>query len=260
MPILAILVSLELLVSVVLINTSPTSPLATNIRHMVGQVLSEETIVPPEPTPTDTPTQTPTETPLPTETPTPIPETPTPTSQQETPTKTPTETPTVTQEAITTSPTEKPSPSPTPEVSENQNIQAVVNSNDIISTPHEVDQSTIENAQHEDTIIETAQTPAREVELLTDAVAQKAIDMDFTIKEDDFSTTSFLTQRLTAQIEQATDTLKEVTPRVQQQLKQSLIVTCNKTDTLLKTEQLSVPEDLEPDIEIARGLCLTLQP
>lgn len=135
----------------------------------------------------------------------------------------------------------------------------VTNPDSVLANPQQVDENTMQKAQQENHVLATSQTPQDKVNTLVSFAKDKVINIETSLKQTDYSTTSFLTQRLNDQLDQTVQALSTVPQGQSNKAKQYLQAFCNKADLALKTEQISVPEDLEQDVIIARGKCLELQ-
>lgn len=290
MRFLPLIVAFQLLTAGLILNLSANSTSAIEIRHMIKSVLGSSVIAQDAQPPVDTPLQDlqpPTDTPpsgqaqpspasdqqpannsQPAETSSPL-TTDTPlqgqvnynqtnleTSSEPSPSETPLQSPSF---------LETPQPSDLPSTINESSSQLqvanaseiAINSDDLISSPIEVDKQTERKANQEDQSLENA-TAEKQQALLIDYASNKILDLAKTIKSDDYSTASFLTQRLNDQLDKAQNIIAS-NPTIANVGRQSLKKFCSRADLILKTEQLAVPEELEQDIEIARGKCLNIQ-
>lgn len=289
----------ELLVVTVIASTSVKSMPALQVRHSIKQVLGMSYIAQEDTenqsnTNQDTNSQNsssdqqptddavPTPTPLPqndnpvqnvqptletdTPTPTPLPVTTSDTTQQlqkdETSiltvnTPTPTEIPSA---QITPTPSIELTPVPTPsqEIDNTLNNNAV-NGNTVISSAEHVNEQALQTAQKENIDIAQIQNPSEQTTKILSVAKEKIMDMNQTITHGDFATTSFLTQRLTNQISSAKVNIQKVSSDQQHIVQQRIQSFCKQADLGLQTQQLVVPEALEQDIEVVRGLCISTQ-
>lgn len=281
---LRLLLTIQLIGLFLLLNTPVQSNSAHLIRHSITTVLGAFIAqdIPPadqtvqdttQPTPTDEPSPSPTET---------MPASPAtdvlqaPINQPE-----PQATPAQDETSLlnpTPTPQESPSAEITPSLSEiaqgnsvqestfstDTSLSSTVNDNvtnpgSSIETADNVAQTVIDKAGKEDQEIEAEQDPKQQTDSLINLAGEKVTDINQSISQNDFSTGSFLTQRLTNQIEKAQENLQKINPADKKSLEQKLKTFCKQADLGLKSEQLTVPEELEQDIEIARGLCLSVQ-
>lgn len=288
MKVIYLLLALQLLALVVILSITPKSNSAIQIRHALRNVLGSSIIsqdVPTQdttaqdqtpapdnsnPQPTDQPST------QPADTSTPSPSDNSSSANQVNPDSTnpntsPLEGQINTQPSPEISPSETPSapempnpsdtPTPTAESSSQLETQVatgvIINSEEISSTPQEIDDQAQNEAISEDKALGNA-TPEQEFSLLTNYATNKISGIENNIQLNDYSTVSFLIQRLNDQIDQ-TQKIVNANPAVSLSAKQNLKKFCNQADSVLKTEQLAVPEELEQDIEIARSKCLNLQ-
>ncbi len=281
---LRLLLTIQLIGLFLLLNTPVQSNSAHLIRHSIktvlGAFIAQDT--PPadqtvqdttQPTPTDEPSPSPTET-IPASPATDVlqapinqPEPQTTPAQDETSLLNPTPTP-----------QESPSAEITPSLSEiaqgngaqestfstDTSLSSTVNDNvtnpgSSVETADNVAQTVLDKARKEDQEIEAEQDPKQQTDSLINLAGEKVADINQSISQNDFSTGSFLTQRLTSQIEKAQENLQKINPADKKNMEQKLKTFCKQADLGLKSEQLAVPEELEQDIEIARGLCLSAQ-
>lgn len=179
---------------------------------------------------------------------------PSPQSQTQTNESNPTNTP----EALPNTPgqTSKPITATVEEPVVSQASSTILNSSDIIGGPaEEVDEKTVENAQKQDEEIEKAKDPVQAGSLSIDFAKDSVKEAENHIRSDDFSTTSFVVQRISEQIDTASfQTQKTGSAKLSGELS-SL---CRQTDLVLKSQQLVVPEEGEQDFEIVRGKCLNI--
>lgn len=292
MRFLPLIIALEIISSSLLLNVSTNSASASRVRHVIKSVLGtsiiaqdvqntntssqDQTAPTPADTsnqPADTPAQPPdTSTPTPTDTPaadqlntdqtnpSTVPAADQINVQQAPEGNPPSETP-----SESPSPTETPQPSEMPTTTEETSSQMqtvaagniVTNSEDLVSAPEGISSQAENKADQEDKSLENV-TPQQESSLLINYASDKISDINANIKTNDYSTASFLTQRLNDQINQ-TQNIINTNSSAAPLAKQNLIKFCDKADLVLKTEQLAVPEELEQDIEIARAKCLNLQ-
>lgn len=293
MQVFAIILAMQIIIGGIILNTSSNSSPAKSVRHSIKQVLGSsllaqdatptDTPTPDQPTDTPTPDQTqPTDTPIPTEQPTDTPavaDTPTPDQIQptDTPTLPPTEdiSPTPTQEQNTPSPIDTIIPSidqisptstsesdtiPTSDSSLPPQINAVIiNPSDVLTNTDNINQSAINISNRQDEALALAVTPQEKTNLLISSAQNNVQEITTNLVSNDFTTTSFLTQRLVGELTQTQQVVQAAPAINQNQLQQEAKAFCQKVDFSLKTQQLQVPEELEQDIEIARGTCLNIQ-
>lgn len=169
---------------------------------------------------------------------------------------TPTPLPTSQSEQPTPSSNNEPIQEPTPAFDTSQNSASVLNPDDIVSSPEHINPEIISSTQNEEEKLSKAQTPLEESKLLIEFAGNAIKNIDKTVKNDDFSSTSFIVSRLNDQIDDLTDNIQTLPSQQGTQIKKQLNTFCKQADLLLKNQQLSVPEDEEQDIEIIRGKCL----
>ena len=135
-----------------------------------------------------------------------------------------------------------------------QASQTVLTSSDIVSgQAEETDPKAEAMAQKQDEMLSKAQTPQEQATLSLDFAKDTVKSIEQHIKSDDFRTTTFEIQRLNANI----DNLVQNSQKSNNiQLQNSAKTFCRQVDLLLKTQQLSVPEEAEQDFQIARAKCM----
>ncbi|HET9947201.1 MAG TPA: hypothetical protein VFQ63_04020 [Patescibacteria group bacterium] len=265
---------LQIFTLTLLLNFSSSTPLMQNTKHSPKHVLGLS-ILADDTTPVDQPTDTPAAD-IPTDTPVPDTSANTTSNNSVTPVDTisptgdnssvePTSVPAPTEAPIsdTPSPTsdtsgsDQPTPLPTDVSGGNasSDTNPILNQDDVIATPESINPDIVSQAEAEDKKVDETTGPQK-TELLThfsEGVVQSISD---NLKAEDFSTTSYLVQRLLSNVNQ-TQTIISTTGNFRD--KQKLTSFCKQADLDLKAQQLQVPENLEQDIEIVRGDCLTTQ-
>lgn len=149
---------------------------------------------------------------------------------------------------------------PTPIESYPNQTASVLDPNDLLNSVENINQQSIDEAKKEEDQISQTADPADQTKLLINFAADKVKDVNNSIKNDDFASTNFASQRFNEQIDQAVDNLQNLPPEKSRQLQKQLVNFCSQTDYVLKTAELSVPEEAEQDLEINRAKCLSLQP
>lgn len=189
-------------------------------------------------------------------------ETPAPSSQNNDSAKSQT---TALEPSASEAPQETPTPIPTPpqdlpQVDEltSSSQQALLNTDDVISTPQKVDESSQNEAKQEDKTLENL-SPNQQTQKLLEFSKSKILDIDRNLKEDDFSTTSFLAQRLDNQLSQVSDALSKTTGTQNTNLRKQVSDFCKQASLAMQSQETFVPEDMEQDIQIARGQCMALE-
>lgn len=134
----------------------------------------------------------------------------------------------------------------------------ILNPEDIAISSENINTSVITHTNNEDEILDKTVDPSKKVALLSDSAEFTVKNISASLKSKDLSTTSYLVQRLVSGVEQAQLILGANSINTQK-AKQQFKTFCEKADFDLKTQQLQVPENLEQDMEIARGICLATQ-
>jgi len=137
-----------------------------------------------------------------------------------------------------------------------QASSTVLTSNNLVEGPAEnIDQKVEDNAKKEDEQLRQATTP-QEIAILSIDFAKNSIkQIETHLRSDDFSTTSFVAQRLSDQIDNARNQAQKKEGGA---FSQRLKTFCLQADILLRSQQLVVPENNEQDFEIIRGKCLDI--
>ncbi len=137
-----------------------------------------------------------------------------------------------------------------------QASSTVLTSSNLVEGPAEnIDQKVEENAKKEDEQLRQATTP-QEIAILSIDFAKDSIkQIETHLRSDDFSTTSFIAQRLIDQIDTARNQAQKTEGGASSQ---RLKTFCVQADILLRSQQLVVPENNEQDFEIIRGKCLDI--
>jgi len=117
----------------------------------------------------------------------------------------------------------------------------------------------VDKAQSEDAQMAQITTPEESVSLLIDLVGNKTDDISNLTENSDFTTTTFVAQRIDNQIDQALAELGGLSPEASSPLKEKLIQFSEIAEPIFRSEQLVVPDNLEQDFEIIRGKLLNIQ-
>lgn len=149
------------------------------------------------------------------------------------------------------------SPSPSNETSTSQ-TQAVLAPDELIKSPEHINNTSLEEVKKEDTQLNQTTDPQQQNKLLVNFATDKVKDMNNFAKADDFTSTNFAAQRFNEQMDKAISNLEKVPPKDQALVKKQLVNFCSQADQVLRTVGLSVPEEGEQDLEIARGQCQEL--
>ncbi len=146
-------------------------------------------------------------------------------------------------EPVPTPAPETPAPVSTPEAQPTEKIE-------IIASPDKVDSGSQDEAKKEDQTLAVLADPGQKATALTTFASDKVNDVDKFTREQDFSSTTFANARLSDQIDQ----LKTLSN--QPSVAQKLADVCQQTNTILRTAQEVVPDEMEQDLEITRSQCL----
>ncbi len=134
---------------------------------------------------------------------------------------------------------------------------ALVDPTQLLSSPENISEDTINKIRDEEKKIENAQTPNQKANLLLGLVQDKVAQIGKSSGQNDFASANLDTLRLTAQVQKIQSILTSLPPNQSLPMTQRLQSFCKSTDFTLKSTQLIVPEEAEQDVEIARGICLS---
>ncbi len=149
-------------------------------------------------------------------------------------------------------------PSATPAETYANQIASVLNPSDFLNSQESINQQAIDEAKTEDEQIRQVSDPGEQTKLLISFAVDKVKDINNSIKNDDFASTNFASQRFDADIDRAVANLQNLPPDQSKQLKKQLINFCTQADFILRSAELSVPEEVEQDLEINRAKCLNI--
>lgn len=133
---------------------------------------------------------------------------------------------------------------------------AIVNPDTAVSNLSDIGNQTIQQAQQQDSEISASQPPQQQTQMLLQSAKENVITINDVVQQNAYATESFLAQRVTDEISKAIATSQNA-PSAKTLSDVQLF--CKQADLSLRTEQLLVPQDLEQDIEIARGLCNSIK-
>lgn len=137
--------------------------------------------------------------------------------------------------------------------------ESILNPTDLLNSPDAINSKSVEEIKSEATQLEQAKTPQEETKLLINFSVDKVKDITNFIKKDDFTSTNFASQRLNEDLNQAVTNLQNLPPKDKTQLQNQLRSFCQQADFVLRSSELSVPEQAEQDLEINRGICLNIK-
>lgn len=137
--------------------------------------------------------------------------------------------------------------------------QAVLNPDELINSSDNINSQSITEAKKEDDQLAQTQDPKEQTNLLVTFATDKVKDMSNFTKSDDFTSTNFAAQRFNNQMDQAISNLDKLPKKDQAPVRQQLSNFCDQADSVLRTVELSVPEESEQDIQMARGQCQELK-
>jgi hypothetical protein len=139
------------------------------------------------------------------------------------------------------------------------NTAAVINPDSVINTTQNLTQDTIDQVSQEETSINNETDPIAQTQILLDLGTNNVEALNDSIKMSNWSSVNFTTQRLNDVIDRASDNSNKAGSLENLALRQQISDLCETSDPILRVYALTVPQDLEQDIEIGRGKCLKLQ-
>ncbi len=134
---------------------------------------------------------------------------------------------------------------------------ALVDPTQLLSSPENISEDTVNRIRDEEKKIENAQTPSLKANLLLDLIQDKVTQIGKNSDQNDFASANLNTLRLTDQVQKIQSIITSLPPSQNLSMTQKLQSFCKRTDFTLKSTQLLVPEEAEQDVEIARGTCLS---
>ncbi len=159
---------------------------------------------------------------------------------------------------------EQASPSPSSQVEPSQEQQATISQNMAVLNPEELTSSSesinpqaVDEVKKEEEVLDKINDPQKQTAQLLINSVDKIKDINQQIIKDDFASTNFASQRFNDQIDRALENINSLPKAQAQKLRVQLTKLCNQADLVLRNAELSVPEDLEQDLEINRSRCLS---
>lgn len=131
----------------------------------------------------------------------------------------------------------------------------VLNPNETALNPDNINEKVIKDAQTQDKELEQATTPREQAQISLNNAVQQVLTIDQGVKKDNFADVSFVSQRLSNQIDETLKDAAKLPPAQAAVVRDSLSGFCTQANTALRTLQLSVPEDSVQDLEISRAKC-----
>lgn len=232
----------------ILAQDATPAPTDTTAPPPADTSVPPDTSAPAETTPEAAPETQPPETP-PSET--------TPAPEEALPTEITPEVPAETPPAETPPATEEQAAAPSIEFT-SQESQAISDAGSLTNVDN-IAPTEINKAQSEDAQLAQATTPEENASLLIDQVGNKTEDVSNLTENSDFTTTTFVTQRVDNQIDQALTEIGGLSPEAGAPLREKLVQLSETAEPIFRSEQLVVPDNLEQDLEIIRGKLLNIQ-
>lgn len=158
-------------------------------------------------------------------------------------------------EPASPSPPSQSESSPEQQATISQNM-AVLNPEELTSSSESINPQAIDEVKKEEAVLDKIADPEKQTAQLLINSVDKIKDINQEIIKDDFASTNFASQRFNDQIDRALENINSLPKAQAQKLQVQLTKLCNQADLVLRNAELSVPEDLEQDLEINRGRCL----
>lgn len=269
------MIAVEIIASAIIISHKPL-----NTPNVLGTKLAQTVDVPPDQSaqadsspadnpPSDQPQTPPNDAPTPTQQPEPSPQ-PTPPSPDSFSTNSMQNYP-----DTSPSPTEIPQDQPPSAPSDNTPGQestnsqplidfsasqqtAVLDTNQILTTPESISEKRSQDVQKEEAQLAQKTSPESQAPLVLNIIKDKPVQIDLDIKSGDFGSANFAASRMGDFVDKIQEIIKNLPPYQSSSIKKDIENLCAKSDYLLKSAQLMVPENSEQDFEITRGKCLSI--
>ncbi len=135
---------------------------------------------------------------------------------------------------------------------------AVLDSDQLLTTPDSVSEKNAQAVQKEDEQLAQNTSPEAQASQLLNFTKDKPAQIDQSIRSDDFGSVNFAAARMSDFVDRIGEIIKNLPPSQGSSIKRNTENLCKKTDFLLKSVQLMVPESSEQDLEITRGKCLSI--
>lgn len=145
-------------------------------------------------------------------------------------------------------------PTPSPE----NTIQTILEPGNTLNFPENISQTTTDKAVEEDSRLEGVVDPETKNNLIVEIASSQVKNLDKLTDNNDNTSANFVIQRLNNEIETAISNLNGLPDDKKASVQQKLNNFCNNSDPTLRVAVLSVPEEIQQDIEITRGLCQAL--
>lgn len=138
-------------------------------------------------------------------------------------------------------------------------ILPILNPVDLITSSENISDESVEKVKKEEEKLGESKNPQEEGSLLIDFSKDKIKDIDKFLRSDDFASTNFATLRLNVYLDRLVENIQKAPLSDGIGLKSKLKNFCKQADFILRSEELTIPEEAEQDVEIARGKCLETQ-
>ncbi len=240
----------QLILALIIVNSSPLSVQQT--KKQVSQVLGIRKLAQSDSTPA--PEVSPDPSPTPEESSSPSPDASP--IDNSTALPTPGESPSLLDQTTGTNPA---SPEqPTSPVSDQ--TQSVLDPDIAMSNPDNIGNQILQISKSQDQQLAQTTDPLAQSNLLVNFATDDIKQIENSIRQDNFASTNFISQRLNDKLDQSLANLPRLSAGQSSLAKQQLTDFCNQADLILRSAVLSVPEGSEQDLAINRGRCLSLSP
>lgn len=135
---------------------------------------------------------------------------------------------------------------------------AVLDPDQLLTTPDSVSEKNAQDVQKEEEQLAQNTSPEVQASLILNFTKDKPAQIDQSIRSDDFGSANFAVARMGDFVDRIQELIKNLPLSQGSSIKRDTENLCKKTDYLLKSVQLMVPESSEQDLEITRGKCLSI--
>lgn len=136
---------------------------------------------------------------------------------------------------------------------------ATMEDTETLTNAENIPESVVESQKAEDAALAAAPNPVEETGLLIGFADAKIEQIDALVENNDFASSEFLLQRFSDQINTALSRIGGLSEAESAPIRASLDQFADRADAAFRASQLTVPENLEQDFEIARGQLLNIR-
>ncbi|GEM_PF-1981014 len=126
------------------------------------------------------------------------------------------------------------------------------------TNPETISPRIIEKADVEESSLAAAASPQEEAAMLIQFADEKVNEVASSLQANDFGSSEYLLQRMNTQVDDALTTIGSMAPEESVSLKQQIADFAQKAEPEFRAAQLTVPEGMEQDFEIARAKFLNI--